>query len=247
MLNVKDLSVTLQGKELLKSVSFSLAPARLTVLLGKNGSGKSTLLRALGQLLPYRGQVLLDGADVAAMPIRERAKRIGIFPQILPSLTYTVEELVLFGRTPHVPFLGRYSEEDKRAVHTAMEKCGITSFADLPLNTLSGGERQRAFLAMTLAQETNVLLLDEPVTYLDPEARRDFYTLLRQLAEEGKTVFTVLHDISEGLQIADDVLLLSGGKLLFAGTKENVLSTRLLEETFRIDRHVTLDGETFFS
>ena len=247
MLNVKDLSVTLQGKELLKSVSFSLAPARLTVLLGKNGSGKTTLLRALGQLCPYQGQVLLDGADVAAMPIRERAKRIGIFPQILPSLTYTVEKLVLFGRTPHVPFLGHYSEEDRRAVRTSMEKCGITSFADRPLNTLSGGERQRAFLAMTLAQETNVLLLDEPVTYLDPEARRDFYTLLRQLAEEGKTVFTVLHDISEGLQIADDVLLLEGGKLLFAGTKENVLSTRLLEETFRIDRHVTLDGEAFFS
>ena len=164
MLEFDRVSVDHRGKTILKEVSFSLRPHRITVLLGRNGSGKSTLIRCVNGLQRHTGEIRLDGVSLALTPPRERARKIGILPQILPETALTVRALAALGRNPYVDAAGRLSPEDRRMVAEALRAAGMEDFADRSLRELSGGERQRAFLAMLLAQNTRILLMDEPTT-----------------------------------------------------------------------------------
>ena len=197
MLEFDRVSVDHRGKTILHEVSFSLRPHRITVLLGRNGSGKSTLIRCVNGLQRHTGEIRLDGVSLALTPPRERARKIGILPQILPETALTVRALAALGRNPYVDAAGRLSPEDRRMVAEALRASGMEDFADRSLRELSGGERQRAFLAMLLAQNTRILLMDEPTTYLDVDARRELRDLIRTLArKQKKTLLVVLHDLN---------------------------------------------------
>ena len=238
MLEFKNVSLTLSGQRILKDVSLTVPRGGITVLVGRNGSGKTSLFRAAGREVSYRGTILLDGTDIAALPPRERARRIAILPQILPDVTFTVEELVALGRTPHRTLLSRPSLADAAAVEEAVAAVGLTSLADARLPTLSGGERQRAFLGMTVAQGAELLLLDEPTTYLDTAARRRLLALIDTLVrEKGKTAFLILHDLNDAVRMADRLVLLDAGGIAFDGTPAEFIAAGLPERHFGLLSH----------
>ena len=247
MLEFDRVCVTHRGRSILHEISFSLRPHRITALLGRNGSGKSTLIRCVNGLQRYTGEIRLDGVSLALTPPRERARKIGILPQILPETALRVGALAVLGRNPYVDAAGRLSPEDRRMVSEALRAAGMEEFADRSLKELSGGERQRAFLAMLLAQNTRILLMDEPTTYLDVDARRELRDLIRMLAQrQKKTLMVVLHDLNEAVELADDVVILQDGTLRFCGDVQACLNARALEDCFHVTRRECLGGGVFF-
>ena len=247
MLEFDRVSVDHRGKTILHEVSFSLRPHRITVLLGRNGSGKSTLIRCVNGLQRHTGEIRLDGVSLALTPPRERARKIGILPQILPETALTVRALAALGRNPYVDAAGRLSPEDRRMVAEALRASGMEDFADRSLRELSGGERQRAFLAMLLAQNTRILLMDEPTTYLDVDARRELRDLIRTLArKQKKTLLVVLHDLNEAMELVDDVVILENGETRFCGDVQACLDAHMLEDCLHVARRDCLGGGVFF-
>jgi iron complex transport system ATP-binding protein len=234
----KKFAVSYGKKEVLKEITFELSPRSLTVLVGKNGSGKSTLMKAVNREVPYRGELLLEGKPLAMLSQREQAKRIAFLPQLLPTPAITVEELAALGRSPYLGLGGRLTEEDRAKIEAALRLSGAETWRASPLSTLSGGERQRAYLAMILAQDADIWLLDEPTTYLDPGAVSDFMVLLRKLAQEhGKAILAVLHDLNVAVAYADRLLLLHEGRLT---------EPAALEQVFGVQKYVAEDGSIFY-
>lgn len=244
MLEFKDVSLRLGGAQILDGISFRLRPGGLTALVGRNGSGKSSLLSCLDGL-PYRGTVLLGGEDLRALPPRRRARMAAILHQDMPAPSLTVRELAAFGRQPYLDFTGRLREEDREAVDRALRAAQVYDLADRRVDTLSGGERQRAYLAMVLAQETELLLLDEPGAHLDKTWEASFLELLTGL--EGRTVLLALHDLDAAVRYARDILVLEEGKLIFSGSVEECLEKEVLEKTFRLRRYTAEEGRIFFA
>ncbi|MBQ8400855.1 MAG: ABC transporter ATP-binding protein [Clostridia bacterium] len=237
MLIFDHVSVSYGKNTVLRDVCFSLHPGRITVLLGKNGIGKSTLLRCLSGLQTYTGSILLAGEDLRTLSARERAKRIGILPQLLPQTAFSCRTLVSLGRNPYTNASGRLSAADREQVERAMERAGVSALADRNADTLSGGEKQRVFLAMLLAQDTPVLLLDEPASFLDTDARRRLFSVLRSLADDGRTVLAVLHDLTEAMELADDVVILAEHTSVFSGSRALCLETGMPETWFGVKRY----------
>lgn len=244
MLEFKDLSVRFGSRQVLRDVSFALRPHRLTALVGRNGSGKSTLLGCANQQIPYTGTITEGEKNLALIPARERAKAIAILPQSLPSPHITARELAAFGRNPYLDFTGRLSEKDKQAVEAALRDADALDLAGRYVDTLSGGEKQRILLAMILAQNTPIALLDEPTAHMDLGYEAAFLELLQRLKRERKKTFLViLHDLTQAVQYADDLIVLDEGKILFAGTRAECLEQEILEKTFRLRRYNVPDGE----
>ena len=247
MLEFRHVSITLRKRCILSDITCRLRSGGITVLLGENGSGKSTLFRAVNREIAYCGEILLEGASLTALSRRERARRMALLPQVLPTPAMTVRELVSLGRTPHRGLLAHPDATDEAAVTRALERTALSAYADRPLATLSGGERQRAFLGMVLAQEARLLLLDEPTTYLDADARRSLLSLLRQIVrEEGKTALLVLHDVNDALRIADEILLLDGGSTAFHGSRDRFLSEGWPERRLGLTKHTVMGDEIPF-
>lgn len=222
-------------------VDLELVPGGVTALVGPNGSGKSTLLRTLAHLhTPDSGVVTVDGVDTSHMRGRELARRMAFLPQSSPvPAGITVRELVEHGRYAHRGALGRARERDHDAVAWAMRVTGTAEFAQRQVDGLSGGERQRVWIAMVLAQETGVLLLDEPTTYLDLRYQVEILSLARQLADEhGISVGLVLHDLNQAATYADRVVVLTSGTVLASGTPESVLTSETIEAAFGLPVHV---------
>lgn len=208
-----------------------------TALIGPNGSGKSTILRALaGLLTPKAGTVRLDGRSVAELSTKEIARRVGVLAQgpVAPE-GLTVLDLVRQGRYPHRSLFGRWSEQDDVACAEALALTGMEDLAGRPLDSLSGGQRQRAWIAMTLAQETPILLLDEPTTFLDLAHQIEVMELVSDLvATRGKTVVAVLHDLNQASRHADHMVLLKEGTIAAAGRPEDVMNAALIEHVFGV-------------
>ena len=244
MLEFKDVSVRLGGQRILDGVSFSLRPGCVTALVGRNGSGKSTLLSCVDGLVPWEGQILLEGKPLRQLPPRQRSRRVAIAHQELPVPRITGRELVSFGREPHLDLTGRLREADRRAVEEALRAVEAEDLALRRVDTLSGGERQRLALAMLLALQTPLLLLDEPTAHLDLGWQAELLRLLTEL--EGKTVLAVLHDIGLAVRYAEELLVLEEGRLVFAGSREECLRQQILEKTFRLRRY-SVDGRYFFA
>lgn len=246
MLVLDDLSLRLEATSILEHISCSLRPGKLTALVGRNGSGKSSLLGCVNQQFPYTGSITVNGLDLHALPHRQRAQQLAFLPQVLPSPHITVEEMVAFGRNPYLDFTGRLQKADREAVRHALEDARIAHLADRFVDTLSGGEKQRTALAMILAQDTPIALLDEPTAHLDQGYEADFLRLLTDLKQtRNKTFLVVLHDLTAAVQYADDLLVLDQGKLVFSGSKETCLSQQVLETVFRLHRYtITEDGKT---
>ena len=238
MLILRNLSVRLDGKQILDDVSFTLRPHRLSALVGRNGSGKSTLLSCVNQQIPYTGEILEGEKNLALLPPKERAKAVAILPQTLPAPHITAREMVSFGRNPYLDFTGRLTEKDKQAVRDALREANAEALAERYVDTLSGGERQRVALAMILAQNTPIALLDEPTAHMDQSQEAAFLQRLTELKQTRKKTFlVVLHDLTLAARYADDLIVLEEGKLIFSGTKEDCLQQEILEKSFSLRRY----------
>ena len=228
-----------------EQLDLSIPSGAVTAVIGANGCGKSTLLRALARLLtPRAGAVLLDGHDLHRLPTRDVARRLGLLPQgmVTPD-GLTVGELVRRGRTPHTSVFRQWSAADSAAVDTALATTGMTALAGEQVDSLSGGQRQRAWLAMTVAQETPLLLLDEPTTYLDLAHQLDVLELVRDLHAGGRTVVMVLHDVNQASRYADHLVAMRDGRVVAQGPPTDVLTPALVADVFGVHCRVLPDPD----
>jgi iron complex transport system ATP-binding protein len=241
LLRAASLTLAYDGPPVVHDLELVLPRGRITAVVGANGCGKSTLLRALARLLrPKAGSVLLDGHAIAELPTKAVAKRLAILPQspVAPD-GLTVEDLVARGRYPHQTLLRHWSPEDEAAVEAALAATGVGGLRGRPLDELSGGQRQRAWIAMTLAQETEILLLDEPTTFLDLAHQIEVLDLLTDLvADHGRTVVMVLHDLNQACRYADLLVAMRGGRIHAAGPPTEIVDAALVEEVFGIEAQV---------
>ncbi len=229
-------SVTLRynSRTISQDLSLAIEDGTFTVIVGPNACGKSTLLRALSRLMPpTHGQVVLDGKSIADLPAREVARRLGLLPQTSTAPDgITVLDLVARGRYPHQSFLRQWSQADEAAVAAAMTATQVASLADRTMDELSGGQRQRVWIAMILAQETPLLLLDEPTTYLDITHQIELMELLARLNRQGRTVVAVLHDLNQACRYATRIVAMRAGAIIAEGPPAEIITERLVEEVF---------------
>lgn len=220
----------------LDGVDLALRPGEVLALLGPNGSGKSTLIRAALGLLPLAGgQVLIDGADAAALTPRQRAQKAAYLPQTRPVPNITALRMVLHGRFPHLTYPRRFRQEDYAAAMAALDQADAACLARRPMPELSGGQRQRVYLAMALAQDAPTLFLDEPTAFLDVSHQLEVGRLAGQLARQGKAVVLVLHDLPLALSTADRLAVLKGGRLLAVDGPEALCADGILNSVFGIE------------
>jgi iron complex transport system ATP-binding protein len=240
-LQARNLTLAYDDHIVVEELDLTVRRGEITVLVGANGSGKSTLLRALSRLLaPRGGVVLLDGGDIAARPTREVARRLSVLPQshVAPE-GLTVLDLVKQGRYPHQGFLRQWSADDEQHVHDALAMTGLEDLAERAVDTLSGGQRQRAWIAMTLAQDTSILLLDEPITYLDMNHQIELLDLLARLnEEEERTIVMVLHDVNLAARYAHRIVVVHERGVFAQGPPDDVVTPAIIREVFGIDAQV---------
>ncbi len=240
MIRAEKLNFSYAKKKILHDVDFYAGKAEIVSLLGPNGSGKSTLLRCLSGILPIRrGKLYISGKPIKNYSRRELAKIIAFLPQIREKInSLTVYELITMGRSPYSSGWS-YSQADREAVNWAIEYMQLEAFTDLPVDKLSGGEMQRVWIAVTLAQDTPIILLDEPVTFMDLRHQYDLLKVLRDLRDiYGKTVITVFHDINHALEISDRVYLLSEGRIFESGLADKVITATNIQDVFRVRAEV---------
>ena len=243
-LHAENLTLAYDRNVIIRELGVTIPAGKMTALVGPNGCGKSTLLRALARLLkPKGGAVYLDGEAIVTLSTKAVAKKLGILPQG-PSAPegLRVRELVAQGRYPHSGFLQGWSQEDEAALLRALTITRMTELADRPLESLSGGQKQRAWIAMTLAQETPILLLDEPTTFLDMAHQVEVLSLLDELnAREGRTIVMVLHDINQACRYAHHLIALKNGEIVNQGSPDEVIDEELLREVFGLECRVVPD------
>jgi len=246
-LGAQNLVLGYGGKPVIEGLSLEIARGKITVLVGANASGKSTLLRALGRLLrPEAGDVMLDGKAIASLSTREVARRLAILPQgpVAPE-ALTVRQLVAQGRYAHQRLLRRWSDEDETALAGALDATGTSDLAGRPVDELSGGQRQRAWIAMALAQQTDLLLLDEPTTYLDLAHQVSILELVAELnARDGRTIVMVLHDLNQAARYADHIVALRAGAIVAAGPAAQIITEANVQTVFDVDVRIIEDPIT---
>jgi len=243
-LSTRKLTLAYDGNVIIQGLDLAIPQGQITTLVGPNGCGKSTLLRGLARLLkPRGGTVYLEGDAIAHLPTKELAKRLGILPQSPTAPEgLTVRELVAQGRYPHQNWLQQWSKEDELKVEEAIATTHLHEFANRPLDTLSGGQRQRAWIAMALAQDTDMLLLDEPTTYLDLAHQIEVLDLLHDLhTQQGKTIIMVLHDLNQACRYADQIIALRSGVVYAQGQPQQVMTETLVREVFGLDSRIIRD------
>ncbi len=235
MITISDLCVSYDGEQVLHGISASFPEGKISAVIGPNGCGKSTTLRSLVRMVPHMsGTLMLDGQDLSVLSPHALARRIAYLPQSRNVPDITVERLVLHGRFPYLSFPRRYRREDWEKVNEALEWVGLGDLRERKMEHLSGGQRQKAYFAMALAQDTDVILMDEPTTFLDIKNQFELLDQARRLADAGKTVIMILHDFESVLHYADHVVLLLDGSVLTAGTAEHVLRSEQLRRAFDV-------------
>ena len=240
LLTAEGLHVALGKKPVLHGLTLDVAPGTWTGVLGPNGSGKTTLLRAVSGALPYTGRLALWGKEVKAWKPQALARRLAFVRQALPlTFDFRVEELVLLGRAPHRGWLEPYTPADREQAIEALERVDLADFAQRSVLSLSGGEKQRVLLAQALAQEADLLLLDEPTTHLDVHYQFELMERIRALVETGRTVVSVFHDLEMAARHTDRLVVLSQGRLAAAGPPANVLTAACIASVFQMQARIT--------
>ena len=245
MIKLENVCVSYGKRQVLHDVSAAFERGRVTAIIGANGCGKTTLLKtALGILPAFEGDVTVDGNALSAMSTHERAKKMAYLAQSRSLPRMTVEQLVLHGRYAHLAFPHVYSAHDKRTADAAIGRMGLTDVADRMLSELSGGMRQNAYIAMALSQSSDYILLDEPTTYLDIANRLQLMRTLRELAEEGKGVVVVLHDLILALKYADEIAVMREGRVVLQAEPQEVFSSGALRDVFGVEIRSIADGDS---
>ncbi|MEZ0117843.1 UNVERIFIED_ORG: iron complex transport system ATP-binding protein [Heyndrickxia coagulans] len=240
----ENLKVAYGDHEIIKNLNLNIPAGKMTAIIGPNGCGKSTLLKALARILfPKNGSVYLDGKELAKQSTKKIAQKLAILPQS-PSVPegLTVSELVSYGRYPHQKRFGKLNREDWKAIYRALEMTGTEELKDRPVDALSGGQRQRVWIALALAQDTEMILLDEPTTYLDLSHQLEVLELLRELNRmEHRTIVMVLHDLNQAARFADYIVAMKDGEILYEGSPEAVVTAEMMRECFGLDAQIALD------
>ncbi|WP_030624456.1 ABC transporter ATP-binding protein [Streptomyces sclerotialus] len=246
-LAAQNVTLAYDQRVIAENLSVDIPDNSFTVIVGPNACGKSTLLRALSRMLkPQAGSVLLDGSAISSQPAKKVARTLGLLPQssIAPD-GITVADLVARGRYPHQGLLRQWSEEDERIVQESMDATGVGELGERYVDELSGGQRQRVWIAMALAQQTPLLLLDEPTTYLDIQHQIEVLDLCAQLHEEqGRTLVAVLHDLNHAARYASHIIALRGGEVVAEGAPAEVVTADLIERVFHLKCQIIDDPET---
>ena len=251
-LKAKDVVVTLSRKEIVKQASLAVRDKQFVGLIGPNGSGKTTLLKSIYRVLkPSAGLITIDGTDIRELAHRETARRMGVVSQFNNlAFDFTVEDMVLMGRSPHKKAFSQDTEEDYRIAHEALEKVDMLDFKDRSFMTLSGGEKQRILLARTLAQQVEMLILDEPTNHLDIKYQIQIMDVVKSI---GCGVLAALHDLNLTLMYCDFVYVLKDGRVVASGPTEDVITEELIRDVYEVDCSVKkhpVSGKmtvTFFS
>ena len=238
--DIQNVSFSYGKAPFIEGLSAEFSAGAITSIVGPNGCGKSTLVKLIdGMCRPDAGRVLIEGKPTLAMRGKERARKVAVLSQVSRPPAMTVESLVACGRYPYQSHEGRLGKEEREQVEAAMRMAGVDRFRDCDLRRLSGGERQRAFIAMTLAQDTAIIVLDEPTTYLDIGACHETMQLVCRLNEEmGKTVIMVIHDLDLALRYSDEVMVMERGVSTYAGSVDEVLRSGAIERAFGVSIRV---------
>lgn len=246
-LNTNDLNIGYGEQTVVENLSIDIPDNQITTIIGPNGCGKSTLLKAMTRIIPHQsGSVMLDGKDISKQNTKALAKKMAILPQASESASgLTVTELVSYGRYPHQKGFGRLNKHDREVIDWALEATGTQAFKNQPVDALSGGQRQRVWIAMSLAQETEIIFLDEPTTYLDMAHQLEVLELLQQLQRDQKrTVVMVLHDLNHAARFADHLIAMKKGEIVRSGNCEEVICCQVLRQVFSIDADICRDPRT---
>jgi iron complex transport system ATP-binding protein len=246
-LYTNELNIGYGERLIVKNLSVDIPDKKITTIIGSNGCGKSTLLKAITRIIPlHSGNVLLDGENISKGNTKELAKKMAILPQTPESASgLTVGELVSYGRFPHQKGMGRLSKKDYDVINWALEVTGTLEFKYREVDALSGGQRQRVWIAMALAQETDIIFLDEPTTYLDMAHQLEVLELLQKLnREQERTIVMVLHDLNQAARFADYIVALKEGEIVKAGNCEEVITHEVLKKVFQIDAEIGRDPRT---
>lgn len=247
ILSAKDVKIGYDDKIIVEQLSLEIETGKITTIIGPNGCGKSTILKALARLNKVKaGAVYLDGEAIQKIPTKKIAKKMAVLPQSPDAPSgLTTYDLVSYGRSPHQVGFGRLGEKDKEIIDWALEVTGLTEWKYQEVDTLSGGQRQRAWIAMAIAQETELLLLDEPTTYLDMAHQLEVLQLLKKLNEEEKrTIVMVIHDLNHASRFSDKMIAMKKGKLRKEGTPNEVMTAEVLKDVFQVDAEIVTDPRT---
>jgi len=245
-LEARSVSLAYDGTTIVPELTVAVPPGSFTVVIGPNACGKSTLLRGLSRLLaPAAGSVVLDGRDISSYPAKEVARRLGLLPQsALAPDGITVADLVGRGRYPHQSLLRQWSSADEIAVREALDATGTAELSARPVDALSGGQRQRVWVAMVLAQQTDLLLLDEPTTYLDVAHQVELMELFAELNARGRTVVAVLHDLNHAARYASHIIAMRDGRIVAEGAPRDVITSERVEAVYGLPNVVIDDPVT---
>ncbi|WP_413300738.1 ABC transporter ATP-binding protein [Bacillus sp. 1P10SD] len=246
-LYTEDLNIAYEERLIVKNLTLHIPDKKITTIIGSNGCGKSTLLKAITRIISSQsGSVVLDGKNILKENTKILAKKMAILPQSPESVSgLTVGELVSYGRFPYQKGFGRLTKKDYEVIDWALEVTGTIDYKFRPVDALSGGQRQRVWVAMALAQETEIIFLDEPTTYLDMAHQLEVLELLQKLnVEQGRTIVMVLHDLNQAARFADYIIALKDGEIVKAGTSEQVINHQVLKEVFQIDAEIGRDPRT---
>lgn len=235
MIEIKNLTAFYDNKKVLDNITADFPQGKLTVILGPNGSGKTTLIKTVTGLMEKKsGEIFIDGKNIESMNIKEIARKVSYLSQTRNVPSITAEKMVLHGRFPHLSWPRHYSKKDWEIVEKSMEKTGCANLKGRLVTELSGGERQKVYLAMALAQDTDIIFMDEPTTYLDPEHQLAVMERACNLCKSGKTVILVLHDLPMALKNGQNIIVMNNGVLMEKGTGEEIYNSGILEKVFHI-------------
>ena len=244
MLELNRISAGYGKQSVLDGISTDFEQGRLTSIIGVNGCGKSTLLKAILGILPLSGgEIAVDGENLLTMSRNGIAKKIAYLSQGKSTPDMTVEQMVLHGRFPYLSYPRRYTGRDREIAYSAMERVGILDFARKPLCMLSGGMRQNAYIAMALAQDTDYILLDEPTTYLDIAHQLELMRLLKKLADNGKGIVTVMHDLPLAFDFSNKLTVMNNGGIIACGTPSELCNLPIIEDIFGVKIKQMQDGK----
>ncbi len=243
-ISTENLNISYGNLDIVKDLNLDIPKGKITTIIGSNGCGKSTILKTIARIIqPKSGDIFVNNINIKDQSPKELAKAVAVLPQSPQAPSgLTVEELIAYGRFPHQKGFGKMRKEDNDIVTWALQSTGIEEFRDRPIEALSGGQRQRAWIAMALAQQTDILILDEPTTYLDLAHQLEILKLLEELnRKQGTTIVMVIHELNNAARFADHMIGVKKGKVICQGSAEEVMTKENLKELFNIDAEIVQD------